>query len=458
MMRFLALTAYILLALCYPPCLPLAKALSVPPPTLASAVRRAIKLSKKANVDPSFATEACSLWTSILGRAERPALPPGALPAAHALHASTLARVGRDSEALVEFRKSLKFLEEAGALAQPPAQEEVEVRTGMGKSLQRLLQYRDAADAFLGVAARCAIITKELPVTKGATSWATLAHLDSLKRAALCYMRIGELDAAIALLDAFEGVKDADMTGMLGALHYIQVCSPSTNVKDEKKHETFQTAQQLLRTASSASVSPLWNWIYLTSQLGWSSSMSLPPYRNEEADVWFSFAKINSILDDPDLVNLDDKILLHAVVMEAGGDGRTFWPQGYILPEDVDYLLAECNKHMNDDNPHCQQRNIWILKERSGYGSHGNSLASTDQVRTMYKSSQPAKSLLCQRVIHPPMLIKGYKFSLRIFVVYFPEGTILSEAGERHFDSEVYVSTQVSDNLCNQELISYVSS
>jgi len=68
-------------------------------PSVASKTKRAMELSNKANIDPSFADEACKLWHSILcddGDDNDMRLPLSAMPAAHALYASTFARVGRD--------------------------------------------------------------------------------------------------------------------------------------------------------------------------------------------------------------------------------------------------------------------------------------------------------------------------------------------------------------------------
>mmetsp|Transcript_8584 Transcript_8584/g.18134 ORF Transcript_8584/g.18134 Transcript_8584/m.18134 type:complete len:648 (-) Transcript_8584:1219-3162(-) len=426
-------------------------------PSAVSMARRAIELSNKANVDPSFAEEACKLWTSILepncnNDSEELPLPLGAMPAAHALHASTLVRVGRDKEAIGEYRKSLAYLkDDNGSLLKPLTKDEVDTRMGLGKSLQRILRYREAADTFLDVATRCAGIKDDANSggNKEAMDWTELAHSDSLQSAALCYMRIGDVDSAITILEKFQR-HAFDLAGMLGALLHIQIIhSTKKSLKDAEQRHRFQAAQELLHDASSTSASPLYNWIYTSSQSIYQHDglKTDEPFQCKKGDVYLSFAKVNnSPFDDPDLINLDDKILLHSVVMEPHRDGKDFWPRGYILPQDLDLFSAECNADENDvSDEKSRSRNKWILKERSGYGSHGNSIASADEVIKMYNSTSnlTAEPILCQRIVDPPMLVNSRKFSLRIYVIYFAGGKMLSsEDGEKCIDAEIYVSTE----------------
>lgn len=406
-------------------------------PSAASMVRDAIELSNKANADPSFGAEACRLWTSILNKGDFDddlPFPPGAMSAAHGLHASTLVRIGRDAEAIIEYTKSLDYLGEVGALSMPLTKEESDVRVGMGKSLQRMLRYHEAAAAFLDVAARCADVNHNVAVErKENMSWVHLEHSNSVKSAALCFMRSGDLDSAMSVLQKYDG-KDSEVKSMYGALILIKTCS----VQDAEEHERFQSAMQLLSGVTDYSTSPLYKWIHLSSQIDKLVSLPLEPLLCETADAYLIFAKANnSPFDDPCLINLDDKVRLHSVLSGCDCRGKIFWPKGYILPKEYDSFLAdECTSN----NAKFINEKKWVLKERSGYGSHGNSIASTDEVVSMYDAGELVEAILCQRIVEPPMLISSRKFTLRIYVIYFPGGTMRN--GQEPMDSEVYISTE----------------
>lgn len=427
-------------------------------PSPASVARRAIDLTNKANADPSFAHEACILWRSILeapdGDGLEPPLPLAAMPAAHALHASALVRVGRDREAVAEYQKAIDFSVIGGGTL---TKDEVDIRMGMGKSLQRMLRYDDAADTFLDAAERCANIRDQ---NEQSLSWVECAHADAVRRAAICKMRVSNLDSAVAILEAFEG-QDVEVTGMLGAQRCIQMWS----VGADERHELFHNARSLLLDASCKSSSPVYHWLYRTSFAGWSENSALAERLPcKKVDAYLSFAKVNnSPFDDPGLIILDDKVLLHSVVTNndsaSSVDARrgratpssslagrasslvdSFWPRGYILPKEWDALVAECNVSVGGEEQTTGKK--WMLKERSGYGSHGNSIASESELMTMYDSEQLAESILCQQIVEPPLLIGGRKFSLRIYVIYFPSGNLLSEHGEKSLDAEIYVSKE----------------
>ena len=124
-------------------------------PSVASATKSAMELSNKANIDPSFADEACKLWYSILCvNGDDIPLPLSAMPAAHALYASTLARVGRDREALVQHDKSLLYFDKCKASEQI-TKAEADVLLAKSKSLQRLMRYRDAIIVLKEISSRC---------------------------------------------------------------------------------------------------------------------------------------------------------------------------------------------------------------------------------------------------------------------------------------------------------------
>ncbi len=409
-------------------------------PSAASMVGHAIELSNKANADPSFGKEACRLWTSILKKDNsenvRLPFPNGAMSAAHGLHASTLVRIGRDKEAIIEYTKSLAYLREDGALLLPMTKEESDVRVGMGKSLQRMLRYQEAADAFLCVAARCADINHNVAGEREQKmSWVHLALSNSIQSAALCFMRSGDLDSAMSVLEKYDG-KNVEVHGMYGALILIKTCSTTSVLQDVDEHERFQSAMQLLNGVTGYPVSPLYRWIQLTSQINKLLSLPLEPLLCETEDAYLILAKANnSPFDDPGLINLDDKVRLHSVLNSPDCRGKIYWPHGYILPNEYESFLdkeytSNTEKYINEKK--------WILKERSGYGSHGNSIASIDELVSMYDAGELAEAVLCQRIVDPPMLISGRKFTLRIYVIYFPGG----KSGVVLKDSEVYISSE----------------
>ena len=212
-------------ALCYQRCF---FVLAMAGPTVASKVRHAIELTNKANEDPSFGDESCRLWTEILSMdisadndEYKPPLPLGAMSASHGLFASTLVRMGKDKMAVVEYTNALNYLKEDGALSRPMTEEEFDIRVGMGRSLQRLLRYREASEVFIDVNARCEnIIVAGEPNNE--MNWIHLANVISTKSAALCFMRCGNLNLAISVLEAYNG-KDAEINAMNGALILIEL-------------------------------------------------------------------------------------------------------------------------------------------------------------------------------------------------------------------------------------------
>jgi len=73
---------------------------------------------------------------------------------------------------------------------------------------------------------------------------------------------------------------------------------------------------------------------------------------------------------------------------------------------------------------------LWLAKSRAGYGSHGNIILTLAEAREdmneivdRYNKSTHRETekepYLLQRMIDPLLLLRGYKFSLRIYVVYF---------------------------------------
>ncbi len=402
-------------------------------PSPASIMRRAIELSNRANSDPSFGEEACKLWKSVIYSEE--SFPLEVMSAAHGLHACTLARIGKDKEALVEYTSALQLLIESGAYLNPMTKDEMILRVGMGRCLQRLFRYEDSADAFLEVAARCAAAVNGQSTSQ--ISWEQISHSNAIQSAALCCMRNCDLVSALSAIEKYEGM-DVEVDGMYGALLMLKSCSVSSlTIQDKKTREIIQRALKLLlRAASDYNSSHLYRWIYLASCVDKRGSRFEPLHCSTD-DTFLALARINnSAFDDPDLIKLDDKIRLHSILLDTAHDGFYFWPQGCILPDDYDCFRSDCHKY-NDNGANPE----WILKERNGYGSHGNVIATTEKVCSMYDSGEFVEPILCQRIVDPPLLIGGRKFTLRIYVVYFPRG-VLPGTVDESLDAGVYLSTE----------------
>lgn len=403
-------------------------------PTVASKVRHAIELTNKANVDPSFGDESCRLWTEILSKdisadddEHKLPLSLGAMSASHGLFASTLVRMGKDKMAVVEYTNALNYLKEDGALSRPMTKEEFDIRVGMGRSLQRLLRYREASEVFIDVNARCENIIVPGETSNNEMNWIQLANVISIKSAALCFMRCGNLDSAISVLETYNG-KDAEINAMNGALILIDLSSAISVLHNAD--ERFERAMQLLSGATASSISCLYRWILLTSQI---NKPSLQPLKSLSCDFLMLAEANNSMLDDPGLINLDDKVLLHSILT-----GSRFWPRGFILPDEYALFLAE---HNTNDGPLIEGKK-WILKERSGYGSHGNIVMSTNDLLSVFDDGKLVEAILCQRIVNPPMLVDCRKFTIRVYVIYFPGSEFTLSHGEESKDADVYISTE----------------
>lgn len=416
------------------PCLVTAMMVSSPSP--ASIMRRAMELSNRANTDPSFGEEACSLWRSVLS-SEESSLPAEAMSVAHGLHACTLARIGKDMAAIREYTTALELLKKCDAHSHQITKDETSIRVGMGRSLQRLFRYEDAANAFLEVAAKCVGNN----TTNYGASWKQISCSNSVRSAALCHMRNGDLVSAVLTIEKYGG-KDVELDGMYGALLLLELSSADSVPMQEAKRQRenfFQRARKLLlNAASDDTLSPVYKWIYISSMIE-KRYRRIEPLPCATEDTFLALAGINnSPFDDPDLINLDDKIRLHSILSDSSSsDGFDFWPEGYILPDEYDWFGSDSRKNNEIDDVNLR----WMLKERNGYGSHGNEIASTNKVLSMHDSGECLDSILCQRIIDPPLLFDGRKFSLRIYVVYFPRGVLPGHIN-KSFDAGVYIATE----------------
>jgi hypothetical protein len=393
-------------------------AMVYPPPSESIVIQmsRAINLTKKANINPSVASDACALWASILTKQNNIPLPQDAMAAAHALYASALTRIGRDKDAIVEYQHSLQYLEQFQTTV---TETEIDVRMGLGKSLQRLLRYRKAKNIFADIACKCA-------------GFGTLRqnHSEAVQRAVLCCLRLGDARSALKIINEFESVtanrtKDPEITGLKGVVSLQQ----STSESD------LNNARSLLLYAADNCDTILYKWLYIATRRKPKPSDFSLNQMNDGQGIQ-KFAEINnSAFDDPFLVYLDDKLLLHRV-LTSFPEAQQFYPQSFVIPRELSQFQDACKNR--DDN--------WMLKDRSGYGSHGNRVVSASVIK--YSSS--SESALCQQLIQPAMLLRGRKFSLRIYAIYFPKGKDLTREEERL--EEVYISTNGLVKLASAEM------
>jgi hypothetical protein len=128
------------------------------------------------------------------------------------------------------------------------------------------------------------------------------------------------------------------------------------------------------------------------------------------------------------LIQLDDKVLLHELLVSGRKRAPAYWPEGLILPQGA----AELQKM---PNVQCQ----WILKQRAGYGSHGNRILDTNDAVQLCSSTMTEECLL-QRMVDPPMLLQRRKFTLRVYVVCLEDTSYLAKNGLVKLASVTYLT------------------
>lgn len=299
------------------------------------------------------------------------------------LHASCLVRTGRDDQAVVEYSKALKLKH---AMTKESYQEAV---LGRGRSLQRLLKYEEAREEFLQLG------TLECAVCAAAT----------------CALREGSVIEALKILRSFQRSTDqaiSEASAMLIALEQTKTISDDNTV-------CMTQGFQIVAT------SLLYRWI-LFQQSRKETSFDLNSFPDRKwVFTFLDLAKINiSPFDDHNLVHLDDKVLLHRLLLSRNYSTHAFWPIGIVDASEMPSYEKEF-----EDNA------LWIHKRRSGYGSNGN------QVLTLHQAREKAFTLdgtsLLQKMVDPPLLLDGRKFSIRIYVVCF---------GNSDKRSDVYIARE----------------
>jgi len=304
-------------------------------------------------------------------------LPNRARATAFALYAACLVRVGRDSKAIDMYDSclALKNLLERNTLE--------DVIMGRASALQRRMSYKEAANQYL----------------ESSSSKGTLGAIT-------CSLRLQNLEGAIEILDKRAHPNDIEITATASLLRILQCGSIEQN--------------DMVDLKDASKTLPLFHWIYCTLKC----PANVELFKFDIMDI----ASINqNSYDDPLLIHLDDKLSLHELLHEKKD---SFWPVGFILPKEREKFI----KYLTDN----ESMESWIMKSASGYGSHGNMIATGEEVLSLLEIPQ-MEPCLCQLLINPSLLLDQRKFSMRVYVYYFLNKDIyISSLGLVKLASQVY--------------------
>jgi len=339
-----------------------------------SQIQKAIDATKHSSANITIAYKSTELWKHLLRDISD--LPNEILGVCLVLYATCLVRTGQDDEAVTQFGEALKLRHAISA------ENLEEASLGRGRALQRLMQYGKAREQFL-----------ELENSES-----------SVCGAATCALRLGDSDGAKSVLKKyFESSSEAETknheaAAMLGAVELLT----QNNTMTAQQHEN---SIQLMLEAAQANL--LYRWIAFTSMKYFQVNQT-NPFPKSRADFSFlDLAAINlSPFDDHRLLHLDDKVLLHKLLKPPISE--QFWPFGAVY--------GSCA----DSSQFTETGGLWIQKRRSGYGSHGNRVITVDEAAILAATKNANPDSIIQQMVDPPLLLEGRKFSLRIYVVVFP--------------------------------------
>ena len=229
-----------------------------------------------------------------------------------------------------------------------------------------------------------------------------------------------------------------ELYGLYGICLWIKYCTDNLHEMGSEQAYALKPPEQVLEfleiSTMTQNPSPLYKWLYLIAenyyQIPRDMNKTFQSKANEEnlkiEELFVRLAAINQCpFDSPLLLQLDHKVHLHNYLSNKAKTSKiSFWPKGYIFPRDISEF-----KENNEDSE--IEEYSWILKEAAGYGSHGNRLVTTKEAKKIRYFNSDAdseinsnkyenfESILCQKVVHPPLLLgkDGRKFSLRVYVV-----------------------------------------
>lgn len=400
-------------------------------------IQLAIQDSKLGQSNIEAAHRACDRWKSLLdplANQSQRILPDAVQTLCFAMYASCLVRTGQDDKAIGIYEQALCLLTDH----KDPACHDL--LRGKAKAHQRLLQYSDALEAYselIDLATVNSKIPSDISDVFGAATCSL--RLQQPKRAHDILMTAYNLFEQKLPLETESEKSERirrDITQLNIFLAVLLHCMGAEKISKEIRNSAIDQ-RTLPPVFSSKYEHPLYVWLHESTRL---HSTQLEPSTQVSGqskdvkstkssnDAFLALMKINqSPWDDPFLLQLDDKVLLHRLLSMGKYDTSKFWPKGYVVPTDKEHLINIKGEH----NIPVTSDQKWIAKARAGYGSHGN------QIMTLQEAMKKADTatvqndeFLLQELIDPTLLIDGRKFSLRLYVIYFtPEDFYLSNQG-----------------------------
>ncbi len=392
------------------------------------------------------------------------------------LYAAVLTRIGRDTDAIHVYDETLKFIqgETNNDVDDSNLSFWIDIKIAKGEALQRLMKYNEARNEFHLVWKKCCISNN----SKGNNIMIIQEKLSQcVYKAALCSMRCNDVNGAREILTLeYNRMKDyhgrdrqyndndddqsLNILGFLGILESVterSLYEKQQNTRNSKAIIQSSGLKKLHIAKESNVASPIYKWFYsLLVPLMNSNDNNLPVLSNEiDLTKEENLSKLSSInvspFDDPMLVYLDDKVLLHELLSKYKSYTGVFWPRGFILPDDGErFLKSSSNREQKnvmvdvEEDKKEKEELEWILKKRAGYGSHGNHIVSTNDAVSFASDyfSSTGDKMLCQQIIQPTLLHEeGKRFSLRVYVVYFSSEQSSSLSSKPPSGSSVYLSS-----------------